>query len=81
LINKLCQESAKVVLIIDQIDALSLSLSSNRKPLNTYNRLIKRISSLGPKVRIVISCRTFDLEFDPYLQQYNNPQKNLCPEA
>ena len=75
LIYKTTESSERIVIIIDQIDALSLSLSSNRSPLNTYNRLIKKLITLSPKVRIVISCRLFDLEYDPSLQQYNNLQK------
>ncbi len=71
LFEKLVSGNERIVFIIDQIDALSLSLSSNRKPLNTYNRLIKRIIE-NPVVRVVLSCRTFDLEHDPYLQQYRN---------
>lgn len=74
LLNKLNETAEKVVLIIDQIDALSLSLSANRKPLNTYNRLIKRVI-VNPKIRVVISCRIFDLEYDPSLKNYNNLKK------
>jgi hypothetical protein len=75
LVQKLSEDAERIVVIIDQIDALSQSLSSNRNPLNTYNRLINRISKIGPKVRLVISCRIYDLEYDPYLQQYNNLKK------
>lgn len=75
LILKLCENTERIVVIIDQIDALSQSLSSNRNPLNTYNRLINRISKISSKVRLIISCRIYDLEYDPYLQQYNNLKK------
>lgn len=75
LVFKLSESTERIVVIIDQIDALSLSLSSNRNPLNTYNRLIKKLTSLNSKIRIVVSCRIFDLEYDPYLQQYNNLKK------
>lgn len=75
LIKSLCNKSERIVVIIDQIDALSQSLSSNRKPLNIYNRLIGRISKISPNVRLVISCRMYDLEYDPYLQQYDNLKK------
>jgi len=75
LVKKISEDAERTVVIIDQIDALSQSLSSNRNPLNTYNRLINRISKIGIKVRLVISCRIYDLEYDPYLQQYNNLKK------
>jgi hypothetical protein len=74
LISRLLKSRDKCVVLIDQIDALSLSLSSNRNPINTYNRLINSLKRI-PNVRVVISCRIYDLEFDPYLQQYNNLKK------
>lgn len=77
LFKKIHKENSKSVVIIDQIDALSLSLSSNRNPLNTYNRLINRLKQIG-NVRIIISCRLFDLEYDQYLQQYNGLTKFIA---
>lgn len=62
-------EIKRVVLLVDQIDALSLTLSSNRKPLRSILRFIENIQSLE-KVRIVVSCRPYDLEYDPYLEQF-----------
>ena len=56
----------RIVLLIDQIDALSLSLSSNRTPLRSLLKLIERIQSVE-NVRVVISCRPYDLEYDPLL--------------
>lgn len=57
------------VFIIDQIDALSQSLSSDRNPLQTYNRLILTLSRIS-NIRIIISCRLYDLDYDPLLQEY-----------
>ena len=57
------------ILIIDQIDALSQSLSSDRNPLQTYNRLILALSHIS-NIRIIISCRLYDLDYDPLLQEY-----------
>lgn len=59
----------RVVLLVDQIDALSLALSSNRKPLRSILRFLENIQS-EEKVRIVVSCRPYDLEYDPYLEQF-----------
>lgn len=67
----LSSSEQKFVLLIDQIDALSQSLSSNRSSLNTYHRLILRLSYIS-KIRIVISCRLYDLDYDPLLQEYKN---------
>lgn len=54
------------VFIIDQIDALSQSLSTDR---NRLNALISVLSSIEdwPNVRAVVSCRKYDLEYDAVL--------------
>ncbi|MDR0332387.1 MAG: AAA family ATPase [Dysgonamonadaceae bacterium] len=65
---------SSMVLLIDQIDALSQSLSSNRNAINLYDRLIKQLENY-PNVRIVISCRTYDLDYDPTLRSYKG--KNI----
>lgn len=67
-IGELAQQYKRVVLLIDQIDALSLSLSSNRTPLRSLLKLISRVIII-PHVRVVISCRPYDLEYDPLLDQ------------
>lgn len=59
----------RVVLLVDQIDALSLTLSSNRKPLRSILRFVENIQPIN-KVRIVVSCRPYDLEYDPFLEQF-----------
>lgn len=70
-IEDVIQEEAskrkRVVLLVDQIDALSLSLSANRTPLRSLLSLIRRLANI-PRVRVVISCRPYDLEYDPELQ-------------
>lgn len=53
----------RMVVIVDQIDALSLSLSSDRSPLSSLATFIKDISSTS-NVRVLVSCREFDLEYD-----------------
>jgi len=56
------------VLLIDQIDALSQNLSNDRNKLKCYLSFINGFSKTFSKnVRIVISCRIFDLEYDPIL--------------
>ena len=57
------------VLVIDQIDALSQYINSDRSKLENITALIKLFSD-GEKlgnVRIIVSCRSFDLDFDPKL--------------
>lgn len=67
-IEAMATSSKRVVLLIDQIDALSLSLSTNRAPLRSLLKLIQRIQ-LIKNVRVVISSRPYDLEYDPVLEQ------------
>lgn len=65
-ILELANKYQRVILLIDQIDALSLSLSSNRTPLRSMMKLIQQIRNI-PHVRVIVSCRPFDLEYDPIL--------------
>ena len=65
-IKEMAEKFTRVILLIDQIDALSLSLSSNRTPLRSLLKVIGQIQNI-PNVRIVISCRPYDLEYDPLL--------------
>jgi len=67
MIETLLEENDKVVILVDQIDALSQSLSVKKSLINTYLLLIKKLSNLEG-VRIIISVRRFDLEYDQYLR-------------
>lgn len=59
----------KVVLIIDQIDALSQYMSTDRKSLNLILDTVARLSLDYPsEIRIVISCREYDLKYDAALR-------------
>lgn len=66
IVEEMAKKYKRVILLIDQIDALSLSLSSNRTPLRSLLKLIGQIQHI-PNVRVVISCRPYDLEYDPLL--------------
>lgn len=71
LVNEINTKKEKLVVIIDQIDALSLSLSANREYIQTYNRLIAELIN-EENIRLIISTRTFDLEYDAELSVYNS---------
>lgn len=64
-------ENKTLVIIIDQLDALSQTLSTNREYIQTYNRLIADLS-LQTNVRIVISTRSYDLNYDAELSIYKS---------
>lgn len=54
--------------LLDQLDALSLSLSRDQATLDVMLSTLVRLQNLD-NVRIVASCRTFDLKNDPKLSQ------------
>lgn len=73
-IRQLASSHSRIVVIIDQLDALSQSLSANRSGLQVYNRLIEQLVKL-PNTRLVVSCRRYDLDYDPALTQFRNRPK------
>ncbi|MGN7986238.1 NACHT domain-containing protein [Pedobacter sp. 22226] len=60
------------IILLDQLDALSQTLSADRRWLQTYITLIDRLLEIR-NVRIVISTRSFDLEYDADLRRYSAP--------
>ena len=62
-------QKKRAVLIIDQIDALSQYINSDRNKLENIITLVRLFSEDENlrNVRIIISCRSFDLDFDPKL--------------
>lgn len=72
-------ERGRVVVLIDQIDALSLSMARDQKALNLVLDLVARLR-LIPNVRIMMSCRTFDLNNDPRLKQLDIKKRFSIPE-
>jgi len=59
-----------VVVLIDQIDALSSVLTSDRGSLRSINSLVDEVSK-HPNVRVVVSCRPYDQQYDPSLERYS----------
>ena len=64
-------QKEKVILLVDQIDALSSTLSANRKPLHSINTLVSEVC-VSPNVRVVVSCRPYDQQYDPMLDRYRD---------
>lgn len=65
-IATLASGEERVVVAIDQIDALSQSLSNDRNRLNAMLNILSEFSR-WPNVTTVASCRKYDLEFDASL--------------
>ncbi len=67
----------QLIVIIDQLDALSQTLSSSRENIQTYNRVINELTD-EKDIRIIISSRTFDLKYDAELSIYKSSEyKNI----
>lgn len=64
----------KVVVLIDQIDALSAVLSADRRPLSSIAAFIDEIT-LMPNVRVIVSCRQYDFDYEKAFAKYQCCQK------
>ncbi|MGY3089940.1 hypothetical protein ACVWYF_002988 [Hymenobacter sp. UYAg731] len=74
----LSSPSQPAVVLVDQLDALSLCLSTDRSPLRSYAELLTELSIL-PNVRFIMACRSFDLQYDPDLSQFNSAERVEIP--
>jgi hypothetical protein len=64
----------RVIVLIDQIDALSLSLAHDQTTLDIVLDFIARLRWI-PNLKILISCRLFDRNSDPRLKQIDLAQQ------
>ena len=71
---KTLSSDSLVVVILDQIDALSLALSRDQATLDVVLTTLRRLRTLE-NVRIIASCRTFDLNNDPHLSTIKEDRK------
>lgn len=71
-IGVLNNKNRPIVILIDQIDALSQTLSLRRDYLITYKTLIDKLLNSDLNVRVIISVREIDLKIDLYLSEYDN---------
>lgn len=60
---KIVSKKLKVVILLDQLDALSSSIRSDRKATNFVTEWIGKLCDLE-NVSVVVCCRSFDLEHD-----------------
>lgn len=63
----------QLIVIVDQLDALSQTLSSSREYIQTYNRVINELTD-EKNIRIIISSRTYDLKYDAELSIYKSSE-------
>ena len=61
-------DGASSVLIVDQLDAMSLVSGRNPKMWDVFRQLREEVADY-PKMKMVLACRDFDLEHDHRLRQ------------
>lgn len=64
----------KIVVLIDQLDALSLTMSSNRKAINSLLAFIEQLKKIS-NVKIIVSIREYDLKNDPLFKNLDDSKK------
>jgi len=69
----------RVVVLMDQIDALSLSMARDQRALDCVLEVVARLR-LVPGVRVLLSCRNFDLNNDPRLREMEIPKRFSIPK-
>ncbi|MFD2170556.1 NACHT domain-containing protein [Tumebacillus lipolyticus] len=67
------------VVLLDQLDALSLSMAHDQEGMHFALDLISRLRSISG-VRIIISCRKFDFNSDPRLKNLEGCKQFSLPE-
>lgn len=72
-------QTKPIVVLLDQVDALSLSMTREPYALEVIARVIERLQGLH-NVRVLLSCRTFDLNTTPTLRDLDIQQKFEIPD-
>ncbi|RZM05089.1 MAG: ATP-binding protein, partial [Pedobacter sp.] len=74
ILSSVSSSGQPLVVLLDQLDALSQTLSTDRRWLKTYVILIDHLLE-HTNVRVVLSTRSFDLDYDADLIRFKNQQK------
>ena len=69
-------DNASSVLVVDQLDVMSLVSGRNPKLWEVFNELRKEAQSY-PHMKMILACRDFDLNHDPYLRRLGDPQSGF----
>lgn len=72
-------EETNVVLLVDQVDALSITLSKNRVPIMSINAFLQDALKIQ-NVCVVVACRTYDFEYDPVFHWMRGGMIQDCDE-
>lgn len=69
-IKKLARKE-KIIVLIDQLDALSLTMSSNKKVINIILEFIEQLKYIS-NVKVIVSIREYDLKNDPLFKSLDD---------
>jgi hypothetical protein len=72
-------QTKPIVVLLDQVDALSLSMTREPYAIEAISRVVERLQGLH-NVRVLLSCRTFDLNTTPTLRDLDIHQKFQIPD-
>jgi len=61
----------RVTVLIDQLDALSLTMTSNKKTLNIILEFIEQLKDIS-NVKVIVSIRDYDLKNDPLFKSLDS---------
>ena len=64
------------VLVVDQLDAISVVSARNQAVWSAFNELLKEVHDY-PNMRLLFACRSFDLEHDPRLRGLVDDQERV----
>lgn len=81
-VNSLCAVSGDrhCVLVLDQLDALRWTSAHATEGLDVCKALLREVQtmrSLGRRISVVFSCRTYDLENDPQIKIWLKPSDSF----
>jgi hypothetical protein len=65
------------VLLLDQLDALRWTGAHSSEAWDVCREMILDALTASPTTKIVVCCRTFDLQHDPQLRSWKEQSKNL----
>lgn len=69
-------DGARAVLIVDQLDAMSLVSGRNPKMWEVFRQLRDEVSAY-PNIKMVLACRDFDLDHDHRLRQLGDQKSGF----
>ena len=72
-------EGKPMVVLLDQVDALSLSMTRDGRAIEAISTLVHSLR-FSPNVRVLLACRTFDLNTTPKLRALEINKRFSLPD-